>query len=66
MVPSMDLAIHTSDLENRGFSILSIYNFKDLRGGQEGTGDEQTFTVYKIASMLYVVSITSKDKRSKS
>jgi hypothetical protein len=46
MVPTMDLATHTSDLENRGFSVLSTHNFKDLRGGQSGTGDEQTLIVW--------------------
>ncbi|HZD34784.1 MAG TPA: hypothetical protein VE130_06225 [Nitrososphaeraceae archaeon] len=38
----MNLATHTSDLENRGFSILSGHNFKDLRDSQKGTRDEQT------------------------
>jgi hypothetical protein len=43
MVPTMDLVTQTTDLEGRGLSILGTHNFKDLRGGQEGSGDEQTF-----------------------
>lgn len=50
MVPTMDLPNHTSVLENRGFSILSTHNFKDLRGGQQGTGDEQTLIVWGISN----------------
>jgi hypothetical protein len=42
MVPSQDIQIYTSDLHNRGFAIDSTCSFKDLRGGQSGTGDEQT------------------------
>ena len=40
MNPTMDLTTQTTDLESRVFSILDTHNFKDLRGGQEGTGDE--------------------------
>ena len=37
MVPTEDLATYTSDLENRGFSILSTHNFNDIRGGDPQT-----------------------------
>ncbi|MGE5661238.1 MAG: hypothetical protein ACM3X1_03220, partial [Ignavibacteriales bacterium] len=37
MVPTQDIQVYTTDLENRGFNIDSTYNFKDLRGGQSGT-----------------------------
>lgn len=46
MVPAQDIQIYISDLQNRGFSIDSTHNFKDLRGGQSGTGDEQTLIVW--------------------
>lgn len=46
MIPTMDLATQTTDLESRRFSILGTHNFKDLRGGQEGTGDEQTLVLW--------------------
>jgi hypothetical protein len=46
MVPTQDIQSYTADLEGRGFNIDSTYNFKDLRGGQSGTGDEQTLVVW--------------------
>ncbi|HZD35463.1 MAG TPA: hypothetical protein VE130_09685 [Nitrososphaeraceae archaeon] len=46
MVPTQDIQTHTSDLQNSGFAIDSTHNFKDLRGGQSGTGDEQTLIVW--------------------
>ncbi|MGA6991490.1 MAG: hypothetical protein WBX81_13800, partial [Nitrososphaeraceae archaeon] len=36
---------------NRGFAIDSTQNFKDLRGGQSGTGDEQTLIVWTTYGM---------------
>ena len=45
MVPTMDLATQTTDLQGRGLSILGTHNFKDLRGGQEGSGDKQTLVL---------------------
>ena len=51
MVPTQDIQIYTPDLENRGFNIDSAHNFKDLRGGQSGTGDEQTLIVWTTGGM---------------
>ena len=51
MVPTMDLATQTTDLQGRGLSILGTHNFKDLRGGQEGSGDEQTLVLWGTSSM---------------
>ena len=51
MVPSQDIQTYTSDLNNRGFAIDSTHNFKDLRGGQSGTGDEQTLIVWTTYGM---------------
>ena len=34
MVPTGDCPTYTSDLENGGFSILSTYNFNDIRSGE--------------------------------
>lgn len=47
MVPTQDISQYTSDLQSRGFVIDSIHNFRDLRGGQSGTGDEQTLIVWR-------------------
>ena len=51
MVPTQDIQTHTTDLEGRGFDIDSTSNFKDLRGGQSGTGDEQTLIVWTSTGM---------------
>lgn len=51
MVPSQDIQTYTSDLNNRGFAIDSTHNFKDLRGGQSGTGNEQTLIVWTTSGM---------------
>jgi hypothetical protein len=45
MVPTEDLATHTSDLENRGFSVLSTHNFDDIR-----SEDQQTLIVWEASS----------------
>jgi hypothetical protein len=37
MVPTADLATYTSDLEDRGFSVLSTHNFNDFRAGDQQT-----------------------------
>lgn len=42
MVPAKDLNEHVSELKDKGIEILDKYTFKDLRGGQKGTGPEQT------------------------
>jgi hypothetical protein len=51
MVPTQDVQTYTTDLESRGFNIDSTHNFKDLRGGQSGTGDEQTLIVWTTSGM---------------
>ena len=51
MVPTMDLATQITDLQGRGLSILGTHNFKDLRGGQEGSGDKQTFVLWGTSNM---------------
>lgn len=45
MVPTEDLATYTSDLEDRGFSILSTHNFDDIR-----SEDQQTLMVWGTSS----------------
>ncbi len=46
MVPAMNLDQYISALTSKGFSIDSTHTFNDLRGGQEGTGPEQTMIVW--------------------
>ena len=47
MVPARFLDKYRSEFEDRGFTIDSTYTYKDLRGGQKGTGPEQTLIVWK-------------------
>ncbi|HEY7227342.1 MAG TPA: hypothetical protein VH481_04390 [Nitrososphaeraceae archaeon] len=47
MVPAKFLDKYRSEFENNGFTIDSTYTYKDLRGGQRGTGPEQTLVVWK-------------------
>jgi len=45
MVPTKDLELHVSNLESNRIVVLDQYTFKDLRGGQKGTGPEQTLLI---------------------
>ena len=40
-----DVEEHVSNLQSQGLGIVCQYTFKDLRGGQKGTGPEQTLLV---------------------
>src|SRR5918999_3331984 len=51
MVPSMDLQSIVADIEDAGFGIDSMHSFKDLRGGQSDTGDEQTLVIWTANGM---------------
>lgn len=51
MVPAKDLDQHISTLTSKGFTIDSTHTFEDLRGGQKGTGPEQTFIVWTTSGM---------------
>jgi plastocyanin len=46
MVPTQDIQTYLADLQSRGLAVDSTHNFKDLRGGESGTGDEQTLIVW--------------------
>jgi plastocyanin len=51
MVPAKDLNQYTSALTSKGFTIDSTHTFKDLRGGQKGTGPEQAYIVWTTSGM---------------
>jgi plastocyanin len=51
MVPSMDVQSATANIEDAGLRIDSMHNFKDLRGGQSDTGDEQTLVIWTANGM---------------
>ena len=42
MVPAKDLDKHISELTGSGVEVLDKHTFKDLRGGQKGTGANET------------------------
>jgi hypothetical protein len=52
MVPTQDIQTYLADLQSRGLTVDSTHNFKDLRGGQSRTGDEQTLVVWTGDSSL--------------
>jgi plastocyanin len=51
MVPSIYADNTVQSLKSAGFGIDSMQNFRDLRGGQEGTGDIQTLLVWTANGM---------------
>ena len=61
MVPTQDIAQYTSDLQNRGFLPDSTHNFQDFRGGQSGTGDEQTLIIWGVPSDMQMSAFTIVD-----
>ena len=46
MVPTQDIDDYTNQITGAGITVDNTYDFKDLRGGQEGTGDTQTLIVW--------------------
>ena len=46
MVPTQDIDDYISQITGAGITVDNTYDFKDLRGGQEGTGDTQTLLVW--------------------
>jgi hypothetical protein len=60
MVPTQDISRYTSDLKNRGYLVDSVHNFQDLRGGQSGTGDEQTLIVWRAPTNTQITNVLSQ------
>ena len=64
MVPTGDLPTYTSELENGGFSILSTYNFNDIRSGDPqtlimwGTSSSSTNSLVNVVSQLEQITPT--------
>ncbi len=46
MIPGIMLDKYTSEFTNRGFMVDSHFTYKDLRGGQKGTGPQQTLITW--------------------
>ena len=51
MVSSMDVQNIAASINNAGFGIDSMHNFKGLRGGQSDTGDDQTLIIWTANGM---------------
>ena len=51
MVPAKDLDQYVSTLTSKGFTVDSTHTFTDKRGGQKGTGPEQTYIVWTTSGM---------------
>lgn len=66
MVPTQDIDSYIQQITDAGITVDNTYNFKDLRGGQKGTGDTQTLIVWTIANKdlnqtLSALSVLSAD-----
>jgi hypothetical protein len=46
MVPTQDIDDYISQITDAGITVDNTFDFKDLRGGQEGTEDTQTLIVW--------------------
>ena len=51
MIPSIMAQDVVNGMRSSGFGIDSMHNFKDLRGGQSDTGDEQTLVIWTANGM---------------
>lgn len=49
MVPTQDIDDYIQQITSAGITVDNTYDFKDLRGGQKGTGDTQTLIVWTTA-----------------
>ena len=46
MVPTQDIDNYIQQITSAGITVDNTFDFKDLRGGQKGTGDTQTLIVW--------------------
>jgi plastocyanin len=50
MVPTQNIDRYIQQITDSGITVDNTYDFKDLRGGQKGTGDTQTLIVWTTAN----------------
>ena len=50
MVPTQNIDSYIQQITDAGITVDNTYDFKDLRGGQKGTGDTQTLIVWTTAN----------------
>lgn len=64
MVPTQDIDEYISQITDAGIAVDNTYDFKDLRGGQEGTGDTQTLIVWTTGGKNLDESLSSLSELS--
>jgi plastocyanin len=56
MIPTNNLKTHLSAIENNEVDVLDTYTFEDLRGGQKGTGQQQTLLVLGTSNLTNLMT----------
>ncbi|MDF0682704.1 MAG: hypothetical protein P0116_17225, partial [Candidatus Nitrosocosmicus sp.] len=64
MVPTKDIDSYIQQITNAGITVDNTYDFKDLRGGQKGTGDTQTLIVWTTSGKDLAETISSLSELS--
>lgn len=64
MVPTQDIDEYLSQITSAGITVDNTYDFKDLRGGQKGTGDTQTLIVWTTGGIDLGESLSSLSELS--
>ncbi|MDF0681833.1 MAG: hypothetical protein P0116_12805 [Candidatus Nitrosocosmicus sp.] len=64
MVPTQDIDSYIGQITSAGITVDNTYDFKDLRGGQEGTGDTQTLIVWTTAGKDLTETLSSLSELS--
>lgn len=59
MVPTQDIQNYIQVLNDKGFTTDSMHDFKDLRGGQKGTGDHQTLVLWTTSGINFNQDIST-------
>lgn len=59
MVPTQDIDSYIQQITSAGITVDNTYDFKDLRGGQKGTGDIQTLIVWTTSGKDFSQTLSS-------
>jgi plastocyanin len=59
MVPTQDIDSYIQQITAAGITVDNTYDFKDLRGGQKGTGDTQTLIVWTTANKALTETLSA-------
>ena len=65
MVPTQDIDRYIQQITSAGITVDNTYDFKDLRGGQKGTGDTQTLIVWTTTGKDLGQTLSSLSELSK-